>query len=359
MKIAIDISQIIYGTGVSTYTKNLVKNLLELDKDNEYILFGGSLRGLSMLKRAVKGIPGKYSLVTFLIPPTLADLLWNRLRVFSIERLIGNIDVFHSSDWAQPPTRAFKVTTIHDLVPLKYPELSHPRIVGAHKMRLAFVKKEVDRIIVPSRQTKEDMIEEGVSQERIRVIPEAPDPIFEPSKKLEIERVKRKYTIKGKYLLAVGISPRKNTQRIIQAFEKMGREGEDLKLILAGKPIKMIEKTPGAITIGHVPLQDLPALYSGAEALVYPSLYEGFGLPILEAFACATPVVTSNLGSMKEICENAAVLVDPENPNSIADGIIEAIKTRNALVNKGTTQVKKFSWQKTAKETLKVYRELC
>lgn len=358
MKIAIDVSQIIYETGVSTYTKNLVGNLIKLDKDNQYILFGGSLRGLSRLKRTMTTIQGKYSLMTFPIPPALADFLWNRLHVFSIERLIGKIDVFHSSDWAQPPTRAFKVTTVHDLVPLKYPELSHPRIVAAHKMRLKHVKKEVDRIIVPSRQTKEDLIEEGVSQERIRVIPEAPDPIFEPSKKLEVERVKRKYAIRGKYLLTVGISLRKNTQRIVQAYEKIGLQG-DLKLVLVGKPLKMTKKVPGTITTGHVPLQDLPALYSGAQALVYPSLYEGFGLPILEAFKCEIPVVTSNLGSMKEICENTAVLVDPKSPNSIADGIIKAIKSRSSLVKKGIAKMKQFSWEKTAEQTLKVYKELC
>lgn len=352
MRIGIDVSQVIYETGVSAYTRNLVENLLKIDAENQYILFGGALRGLGKLKTAIGGKDVK----TFPIPPTLADFIWNRLHKIPIEWLIGKVDVFHSSDWTQPPSCAFKVTTIHDLVPLKYPKLSHPRIVAAHKMRLKHVKSEVDRIIVPSQQTKEDLVEEGFDKDKIRVIPEAPDSIFKPAKRLEIERARRKYKIAGEYLLAVGVSPRKNTKRIIQAYEKIGHQ-EDLKLVLIGEPVKTIEKVPGVIAVGHVPLRDLPALYSGAEVLVYPSLYEGFGLPILEAFKCETPVVTSNLGSMKEICENMAVLVEPESYNSIADGIMRALNTQGSLVRRGLAKVRKFTWEKTARKTLEVYQD--
>ncbi|KKQ96568.1 MAG: hypothetical protein UT23_C0029G0007, partial [Candidatus Woesebacteria bacterium GW2011_GWA1_39_12] len=107
MKIAIDISQSIYGTGVSWYTRSLVENLLTLDDQNEYLLFGGSLRRLGELRKFAKG---KY----YPIPPSLADFIWNRLHVLPIENLIGEVDVFHSSDWTQPPSKAFKVTTVHD-----------------------------------------------------------------------------------------------------------------------------------------------------------------------------------------------------------------------------------------------------
>ncbi len=109
--------------------------------------------------------------------------------------------------------------------------------------------------------------------------------------------------------------------------------------------------------MGQVPFEELPTLYSGADALVYPSLYEGFGLPILEAFVCKTPVVTSNLGSLKEVAGKAAVLVDPHSVDSVAEGVRKALSARKLLVKKGLARVKDFSWQKTAKETLKVYQE--
>lgn len=357
MKIAIDASSVLYGTGVSVYTKNLVENLLRIDKENEYILFGGSLRRIKNLKsilskfkadnREIKVIP---------IPPTLGDLIWNRLHTLPIEKLLGDIDVFHSSDWTQPPSAALKVTTIHDLVPVKFPKLSDPKIVSTHERRFNWVKKEVDRIIVPSSVTANDLVKMGADKGEIRVIPEAPDPSFIPANKSQIEKLKVRYRITGKYVLAVGVNPRKNTQRIIDAFEKIKAE-TGLKLIIIGYPYLNLHERRGVIFTGHFPQQDLPTLYSGAEVLAYPSLYEGFGLPILEAFACKLPVVTSNFGSMAEVAGNAAVLVDPYDIDSIAEGLLKTMKNRNALIEKGLARVKHFSWGKTAKETLKVYNE--
>jgi glycosyltransferase involved in cell wall biosynthesis len=356
MKIGIDISQVVYGTGVSTYIRNLVKNLLKIDKENYYVLFGGSLRRKTDLVNFFSSLRGNYESHTLPISPTIADVLWNRLHFLNIENLIGKIDVFHSSDWSQPPSNAFKVNTIHDLVPFKFPKLSHPRIVSAHKRRFAWVKREVDRIIVPSNVIKEDLEAEGIEKDKIRVIPEAPDPIFRHTKRAEIEKLKRKYKISGKYLLAVGVNPRKNTKRIIEAHEKV-RDEEDLKLIIVGHLYTKIKLARGVRLLGHVPQDAMPVFYSGAEALVYPSLYEGFGLPILEAFSCDTPVVTSNLGSLKEVAGEAAVLVDPYDADSIAEGIKKALKGRRELVKSGVKRVKRFYWQKTAKETLDVYKE--
>lgn len=366
MKIGIDISQIVYGTGVSTYTKNLVKNLLAIDKENEYILFGGSLRRRSELNAFLDSLQvtdpegsltrrgQSFKSRVLPIPPTVTDIVWNRLHIFPIEWLIGKIDVFHSSDWSQPPCSAFKVTTIHDLVPFRFPELSHPRIVSAHRVRLSWVKREVDRVIVPSEATMEDLIQLGIGRKKIEVIPEAPDPIFKPEKQGKIEKVKEKYKVRGRYVLAVGITPRKNTKRIIEAHERIKKK-YGLKLVIIGHPFMNIKPKRGVIILGEVTFEELPALYSGAEALVYPSLYEGFGLPILDAFACQTPVVTSNLGSLKEVAGNAAVLVNPERVDSIAEGIKEVINNRGEWVKKGVKRVKKFGWENAAKETLKIY----
>lgn len=357
MKIGIDVSQIIYGTGVSVYTKNLVENLLKLDNKNEYILFGGSFRRTKELKRILNNFKGKnVSRKTFLFPPAVADLIWNKLHIINIERLVGQIDVFHSSDWTQPPTNSFKVTTIHDLVPIKYPDLSHPKIFKNQKSRFKHVLKETDRIIVPSSTTAVDVEKMGFEPGKIRVIPEAVDPEFCRAGNSEIENIKRRYRISGRYLLSIGVNARKNTQRIIDAFEKI--KGEiNIKLVIIGEPFIKVDQTRGVYFLGHVPSEAIASLYSGAEALVYPSLYEGFGIPILEAFACGTPVITSNIGSMAEVSGKASILVDPYNINSIVEGVFKAISNRDKLIERGIMRNKKYSWQKTAQMTLKVYSE--
>jgi glycosyltransferase involved in cell wall biosynthesis len=357
MKIGIDISQVVYGTGVSKYTSKLIEALLSLDKDNEYIIFGCSLRRKKELKVFLESLKGNVSGKVYPLPPTLADILWNRLHVLKIEKFIGELDIFHSSDWTQPPSDAFKVTTVHDLVPLRFPQYSHPRVVSAHKARLKHIKREIDIVIVPSKASKEDLIAAaGVSEDKIRVIPEAPDSIFKPAKKNEIEKLKKGHRIKKGYILAVGVGPRKNTERIIEAYEKV-RAGRDLKLIILGHPYKKIEQKRGVVFTGHVETSKMPVYYSGAEALVYPTLYEGFGLPVLEAFSCKTPVVTSNISSLPEVAADAAEIVDPYDVGSITEGINNALNRKQGLINKGLKRSKDFSWQKTAEMTLEVYNE--
>jgi|SRR5581483_9641167 len=345
MKIAIDISQIIYGTGVSVYTKELVSHLQRIDKENEYILFGGSLRRRRELS--------EYTNKILPISPSIADFVWNKLHILNVERFIGKIDVLHSSDWAQPPTNAYKVTTVHDLAPIKFPQSTPKKIVDVHKRRLYWVLKEVNKIIVPTNSVKGDLIEIGANPQRIKVINEGIGDIFRKQQKESVEITKRKLGIRNDYILAIGMNPRKNTQRIIEAFEKSKKK---FKLVIVGEGKEQIDSARGVIYTGFVNNYDLVNLYSGAKALVYPSLYEGFGLPILQAFACECPVVTSNSGAMKEIAGEGAVLVDPLDTNSIADGINKAISNPKTLGKKGLKRAKEFSWEKCARETLEVYK---
>lgn len=357
MKIGIDISPIIYETGVSWYTRNLVKALLKIDKTDEFVLFGGSLRRINELRNYDTGMHGNSVIKIFPVPPTIADYIWNRLHILPIEWLIGDVNVFHSSDWTQPPSRAYKVTTIHDLVPLRFPEISHPKIVAAHKARLRWVKKEVDKIIAVSEFTKKEIIELlDINPNRIVVIHEAPDSDMKQIGKERVEGTKKRFGIDGNYLLVVGADPRKNIPAIIQAYSKVRQHMTGLNLVIVGRPWKEIPKTPGVIVLGHVERQDLVALYSGAQALVYASLYEGFGLPILEAMQVGCPVVTSNISSMPEVAGDAAVLVNPQVEKEIADGIEKVISDRKKWVERGKKHVKQFSWEKTAKQTLKVYK---
>lgn len=357
MKIGIDISQIVYGTGVSWYTRNLIEALLQIDKTDKFVLFGGLLRRANELRSYNVGVHGKSVIKTFPVPPTVADYIWNRLHILPIEWLIGQVDVFHSSDWAQPPTKAYKVTTIHDLVPLRFPEISHPKIVAAHKARLGWVKKEVDKIIAVSEFTKQEIVELlGIDPARIIVIHEAPDSDMKPVGKEKVDEVKKRLRIDGNYLLVVGADYRKNIPAIIQAYSKIRRHMTEIDLVIAGKPWGSIPDTEGVKVLGHVKREELASLYSGAQALVYTSLYEGFGLPILEAMKLGCPVVTSNASSMPEVAGDAAVLVDPRVPEEIAKGIEKVLSGRKKWIEKGEKRASEFSWEKTAKQTLKVYK---
>lgn len=357
MKIGIDISAIVYETGVSWYTRNLVKALVEIDKTDEFVLFGGSLRRANELRSYTLEVRGNNMIKTFPMPPTVADYIWNRLHILPIEWLVGKLDVFHSSDWAQPPSRAYKVTTIHDLAPLRFPKISHPKIVSAHRARLGWVKKEVDKIIAVSEFTKREIMKLlGIEEEKIAIIYEAPDPDLKRVNKDGILNIKRKHKINGDYLLVVGADPRKNIPAAIQAFKQVKKRMTGLNLVIVGRPWEKVPKTPGVIILGHVKRQDLVALYSGARALVYTSLYEGFGLPILEAMQVGCPVVTSNISSMPEVAGDAAVLVDPRVPEEIAKGIEKVLSDRKMWIKKGEKRASEFSWEKTAKQTLKIYK---
>lgn len=357
MKIAIDISAIVYGTGVSVYTKELVRNLLKIDEKNEYILFGGSLRRKSEISSFLSGLDKKsFKGMAFPIPPTIADVLWNKLHKLPVETLIGKVDVFHSSDWTQPPSSAFRVTTIHDLNPFKFPELTPQKIIDVHKRRIKWVKKEIDMVIVPSHQIRDDLVKMGFDAGKIKVIYEAASSQMIKAQASDVQLAKGKYKL-DKYILSVGVNPRKNTTNIVKAFDQIKKD-TNLSLVLVGQPHAIhVEQNEKVKLLGHISDNELSALYTGAEVFVYPSLYEGFGIPILDAFKVGTPVVTSDLGSMKEVAGDAAVLVDPQSVVSIKKGIEKTIRDRTSLVKKGQEREKQFSWTKTARETLNVYEK--
>ncbi len=368
MTIAIDISQIVYGTGVSVYTKNLVENLLEIDQKNQYLLFGGSLRRKKELHSYADKLLDRYNNVSakiLPIPPTLLSFIWNRLHILPIENFIGDVDVFLSSDWAQPPAKHAKlITIVHDLVSWRYPETQPKAITSTHYNRMKWIKKEVDAIIADSQSTKKDLV--GIikiNPDKIHVIyPGLDRNHFKIQPSREISRVKRKYGL-SRYILTVGTrEPRKNFSRIVKAFKKLNL-GNDFQLAIVGKygwggqTPSTKHQTSNVKLLGYVPDDDLAPLYSGAECFVYPSLYEGFGLPVLEAMACGCPVITSDVSSLPEVAGKGALFVNPRNVDEIAcalDKIITDKKLTNEIVEEGRKQAKKFSWQKTAEGVLKI-----
>lgn len=355
MRIAIDMSQILYGTGVSHYRENLVKNLLKIDHENEYLLYGGSLRQLQILNSKLQILKQKHQVKTFPIPPTLAHFIWNKLHVLPIEKLIGQVDVIHTSDWAEPPSIFPKITTVHDLVPLKFPKITPKIVVETHKNRLKWVHKESKAIIVPSFQTKSDLVDLGFDEKLISVIYESSN--FKKADSKRVEETLKKYSLHQDYLITVGTNQRKNLKKMIEAYH-LSKSGKNLKLIIVGESnLLKLDQERGVRVLGRVSDYDLESLISGSRGLLFASLYEGFGAPILDGFNCEVPVVTSNLGSMKEIAGEAAVLVDPNEVSSIAEGIEEILNKPKTYIAKGLKRAKDFSWEKCAKETLEVYKK--
>ncbi|NCP47403.1 hypothetical protein AUJ42_03385 [Candidatus Collierbacteria bacterium CG1_02_44_10] len=360
MKIAIDISQAIYGTGVSVYTKNLVAHLIKQYPDDEFILFGGSLRRqkeLLTLAKKLKGIPKIFPLA-----PTLMDFVWNSLHLVPIETFTGPVDLVHTSDWTEPPSKYPKVTTVHDLVPFLYPHTTTDSIRNAHKKKLAWVIRESKKIIAVSESTKRDLISIlRVPENKIVVISEGVEERYTPQPQEIIELAKNHYKTGDNFIFTLSTQePRKNHAILIKAYERVRETYPDLKLLIAGRVRQDggLPETKGVIMPGYIPDADMPALYSGCLTFVLPSVYEGFGLSPLQAMACGAAVAVSNISSLPEVVGDAGVLFNPGSVEDIATGIIDAIASRAKFRPKSLKQASKFSWKQTAIDTYKVYKEV-
>jgi glycosyltransferase involved in cell wall biosynthesis len=299
--------------------------------------------------------------------------LWHRLRVpLPVEVFAGRTDLYFATDFALPPTlpRTRTAIFIHDLTYVRVPNAAVPELVGYLNAVVPRALKRADVVIVNSEATKTDIIDiYGTPPEKISTIQFGVHPHFTPSKK-PLAALRAKYSLPQQpYILTVGtVQPRKNYARLIEALAVLRAEGIDATLVIAGgkgwmetpifETVARLKLEPYVRFLGYVDDSDLPALYTHAAAFAMPSLYEGFGLPVLEAMACGTPVVTSTVSSLPEAAGDAALLVDPTNIEAIADAlrrIISDTRLAQELRAKGLAHVMPFTWGRTAKQLLEAF----
>jgi glycosyltransferase involved in cell wall biosynthesis len=292
------------------------------------------------------------------------------------ERLLGPVDIVHSTAYTMPPVSRVKVVvTIHDLSIFVHPDYHTTANYQFVAQNVLHASRRADYIIADSESTRREIVRFlHVPAERIAVIHLAAGDGFHKTRGAdEIARIKERYRIRQPYFLAVGsIEPRKNLTRALVAFKTLVETGRvDWQFVLVGgsgwknesfyDQLRKLGIEDRLVFTGYVPEDDLPSLYQGAEVFVYPSVYEGFGLPVLEAMASGTPVITSNTTSLPEVAGDAALLVEPTDVVQIfkaMDALAGSADLRQALKEKGRFQSKCFSWEKTARETLEVYRRV-
>jgi glycosyltransferase involved in cell wall biosynthesis len=375
--IGIDISRTVEEVmGVGSYAKNLIYALAKIDSENDYLLYGifYDCYPKEWKKAAIPKSPN-FKLYQKNSLSWLVRRKWRNGRKYG-EKLLGQIDLLHSTAYTMPPISTIKaVVTIHDLSCFVYPQYHTEANYQFVTKNVHQAARHANFIIADSENTKKEIIRFlHVPEEKIDVIYLAAGEAFNKKCSSEsIIQIRNKYGIKNPYFLVVGsIEPRKNLASALIAFKALREIRRiDYQFVVAGgkgwenesfyQLLKKLNIDNSLILTGYIPEGDLPGLYQGAEVFVYPSFYEGFGLPVLEAMASGTPVITSNTSSLPEVAGDAAVLINPTEIFDLYEAM-EAVVTkpslREELKGKGLEQSKKFSWEKTAQQTLQVYHNV-
>jgi glycosyltransferase involved in cell wall biosynthesis len=339
VRIVVDVSPLARPrTGIGNYVRGMVAGLAEAGAgEHELVVFGPSgPRGRGRIREALAGLP--VEMRTPLAPHALRQA-WSRSGRMPVERVLGALDVFHFSDWMYPPQRGgLRATTVHDLVPLRHPEWVEPETVRMHGPKYEHAARTCDRIFVNSRFTGREVVELlGVPEERICVAYPGIDPVFRPDGAAA--------DLGGPYVLAVGtLEPRKNLPALVEAFAALRRRRPELQVALAG--LEGWEEHPlaadGVRLLGFVSDEELARLYRGAAAFAYPSRFEGFGMPVVEALASGVPAVVSSHPSLDEACGEAAIRVDPDDTPAFAGALERALDEPRGA---GLAHASGFTWR--------------
>ncbi|MGR3292445.1 MAG: glycosyltransferase [Candidatus Scalindua sp.] len=357
-------------TGVGRYTSNLCRSILKIGSKNDYYFYAPGRMGNTMMT----DIGGTHleKAGAFIQNNTLR-ILWEQI-VLPIYSRKNRLDLFHYTDHALSLFQRTRPTiiTVHDIAYVRFPDLLNKSRQIYKKRILKFSIEKADIIVACSFSTKRDIIEYyGIKKEKIKVVHLGVESRFCPISNVEEYRVKNK--LPSKIILNVGtLEPRKNVVSLIKAFKKLREKGfEDYKLVIAGdkgwlykqifEEVEDSDLKKEILFLGVVSDGDLPMLYNCADIFVYPSLYEGFGLPPLEAMACGIPVITSNTSSLPEVIGDAGIMVDPTDVTSLCENMYNLLKDRGLwyhMSSKGLERSKLFSWDNTAKQILKIYDEV-
>jgi glycosyltransferase involved in cell wall biosynthesis len=359
-------------TGVGHYTFELARSLALATPGDQFSLLSPLPLSPAVLEVIKQRLPANLSFKN--LNRNLVNRRWWSVGLpLYLKR--SNFDLFHGTNyeiplWSKTPS----VVTIHDLSLFLHPEAHEPHLVRRAKRRLPLMTRSASRIVTPTEAVKKEVCERlKIDAEKVVVTPEAPRAVFQKREHDETIDTRKRLGVGDEFILFVGtLEPRKNLQRLVEAFEIVLRTMPlTPQLVIAGGRGWLMDDFAASIQrrglserirfTGYLNDDELCALYSTCKLFVYPSLYEGFGLPPLEAMACGAPVITSNIASIKEAAGEAARLVDPLSPPAIATAITELLtdeEARQRVAAAGRERVKDFTWELTALKTLEVYRKL-
>lgn len=371
MRITIDLSPAIHQkAGLGRYARTLAEHLIAQDQANQYTAFAYGTFKPELLPPSLRALP-RANMPLGARPWRMGVWLAHALSV-SLDRVFPSTDLFHATEHLLPPFKNAKtIFTLHDLIFQFFPEYHLPLNRWFLVNAMPHFLRRADAIIAVSECTKRDAIANyQLRPEKINVIYEGVNPALTPERdEQKITQARARYAKNQPFLLFVGtIEPRKNIIALVDMLCTLRQRGYPHRLLIAGRKGWLYQSTFDHVKksgmgsevdfLDFVPDADLPALYTACDAFIFPSLYEGFGLPPLEAMACSAPVVCSNSSSLPEVVGDAALLVDPKDVSAIAAAVERVITDRalrEELRAKGMKQAAKFSWERAASQTLRVY----
>jgi glycosyltransferase involved in cell wall biosynthesis len=369
--IYVDVAAAVHGrAGLGRYAESLARALVTKAPGGFALFYnhsGGDVRPM----RGLKGIPARTVRAGY--KPWRMAVWLGQLAGLGFDRLLPDADLYHATEHLLMPLRQVPtVLTVHDLIFRLFPQ-HHKRLNYWYlNAAMPVYCRRANAIIAVSQATKGDLVHfYGLDPAKIIVVHEAAAPHFAPSPPAQIAQVGARYGLPDRYLLHVGtIEPRKNLNRLLEAVARLRRAGEDVQLVVVGSKgwlyqgfFRRLEELALGDVVrlpGYIPDADLPALYSGARLVAVPSLYEGFGLPVLEAMACGAPVVCSDVSSLPEVGGDAARYFDPTDVDGMADAILAVWRDeslREGMRQQGLARAARFSWDRAAQETLDVYAQ--
>lgn len=399
MRIGIDYTSAAHqGAGIGRLTRNVVGALAQIDKENQYTLLvqGRDLPPdaicppdavcppdgaypLSVdpqVRNVVSGIPNtNFSEKRTWISERWWTRIWHRLYLpFRVEWIVGQVDLFHGPDFTLPPVRASTrtIVTVHDLSYLRLPFCFKPALLEYLMTNVPRAVGRADWVLADSESTRRDVIELlKIPGHRVSVLYPGVEPRFRPIANVEARaRVREKYGLPERFVLGVGtIQPRKNYERLVQAFSRL--QIPDVSLVIVGgkgwlydtlfQQVKELNVQDRVVFAGYVDDTDLPMVYNLAEVFVFPSLYEGFGIPPLEAMSCGIPVIAADNSSLPEAVGDAGLLVDAQDVEALADALARVIDSPalgQTLIDRGLEWAKRFTWQRAAQTLLSTYEHV-